>query len=386
MKVKPTPMHTESRFFEVTERLQTPFIIFDLERIQQHYNEMSQAFPNVRIHYAVKCNSEDRIIRFLNQLGASFEIASQNEAAQLIRLNIPSHKLICMHPIKSPEFLSYLHEHEITILAVDSCEEVDKIAQYAPNSKLVVRIHVDNEGSLWNLNGKFGLNVDEVPSIFQHIRDHNLILYGLTFQVGSQCENVSTWLHALRICESVWQDASKYGYELKFLSLGGGLPAQYTRQVPSIAEIGALVMQELQTKLNTWGHDLQVAIEPGRSLVADAGILITKVFGIATRNSTKWAYVETGTYNGLVEAIETEERNFYPIIVKDNNRPQCVYHIGGPSCVTLDTPFEDVTLPELRLGDRLYILSAGAYTSACATSFNGFPIPAVHYWQDLIEQ
>ena len=120
-------------------------------------------------------------------------------------------------------------------------------------------------------------------------------------------------------------------------------------------------------------------------MVASAGILVTSVFGLATRGMTRWAYIETGTYNGLIEAIETSDRNFYPIFAKHEDRPRYEYHIGGPSCVSLDMPFESIELPELCVGDRLYITRAGAYTSTCATPFNGFPIPAVQYWQDVID-
>jgi ornithine decarboxylase len=141
-------------------------------------------------------------------------------------------------------------------------------------------------------------------------------------------------------------------------------------------------MQEITASIRPCGN-ITVAIEPGRALVANAGILVTTVFGTATRGTTKWVYIETGSYNGLIESIETSERNFYPIAVKATDGPYDRYHIGGPSCATLDTPFESVELPKLDVGDRLYILSAGAYTRVCASPFNGFPIPSVCYWQDF---
>lgn len=378
-------MRIDPRFFQLTKRLPTPSIVYDLDQVRQNYSHIQRVFPNVRIHFAVKCNAEDRILTFLESLGAGFEVASQFEAEQLIRLNIAPAKIICMHPIKSPACLQYLHAHGIRIMAVDSCEEIDKIARYAPNSRLVVRISVNNTGSLWNLNGKFGLHVTEIPQIFEHIRARNLTLYGLTFQVGSQCENPENWLRALELCRDIWRDAASAGTPLQFLSLGGGLPAPYARPIPSLTDISAPILNEIREHFAPLGN-LEVAIEPGRSLVASAGILVSEVFGIATRGATRWAYIETGTYNGLIEAIETSDHNFYPVVVEHTDRPRYHYHIGGPSCVTLDTPFEDIELPELQIGDRLYILSAGAYTRVCATPFNGFPVPAAVYWQDLVAE
>jgi ornithine decarboxylase len=90
-----------------------------------------------------------------------------------------------------------------------------------------------------------------------------------------------------------------------------------------------------------------------------------------------------GTYNGLIEAIETDDRQFYPLQVEHVRRPQQVYNIGGPSCVSLDTPFEEVELPQLRLGDRLYILHTGAYSVTCAGPFNGFPLATRYYYHQL---
>lgn len=381
-------MHNDSRFFGAIADLPTPFVIFDLEQVRRNYHEIVQAFPGVSVHYAIKANAEGRILSLLNALGAGYEIASRYEAELLIDLMIAPQRIICMHPIKSPDFLQYLESHQIRVMAVDSCEEVEKIARYAPSAQLVLRIDIDEahgSGGLWNLNGKLGVAMPDIPGLLDCIRHHNLQLYGLTFHVGSQCETPESWIKALRACGEVWRQAVQCGFTPEFLSLGGGLPAHYRREVPTKAEIGQLVMQEISAQFGTQTANLRLAIEPGRSVVADAGILVAGVFGLATRGTRKWAYIETGTYNGLVEAIETDDRQFFPLMVEHNERTPMRYNIGGPTCVTLDTPFEDVELPELRVGDKLCILGAGAYTMVCAAQFNGFPAPAVHYWQDVLQ-
>src|SRR6185503_14376008 len=133
-------MQRDPNFFAITDHLKTPFVIFNLDEIERNYNSLSAALPRVKIHYAVKCNPEPRVLQFLYQLGAGFEIASLNELENLLALQVPPEQIICMHPIKSPEFLTCLHHHGVRIMAVDSYEEVDKIATYAPNSQLVVRL------------------------------------------------------------------------------------------------------------------------------------------------------------------------------------------------------------------------------------------------------
>jgi ornithine decarboxylase len=174
-------------------------------------------------------------------------------------------------------------------------------------------------------------------------------------------------------------EVEKLGVQMHFLSLGGGLPVAYHPPTPTVQEIGALVMEYLKGSFIGRIPDLVLALEPGRAVVADAGTLVTTVFGIAHREAETWAYIEVGTYNGLVETLETGDPHFYPIEVEDRTRPKQRYHIGGPTCVTLDTPFKGVELPELRTGDRLYIRNTGAYTTVCASTFNGFEGPSIHF-------
>jgi ornithine decarboxylase len=377
-------MQVDNDFFRITRPVDTPCLVIDLEQVRENYQQIHRAFPGVAIHYAMKCNSDPGIIGALNSLGSGFEIASIGEARQLIELGVKPHNIICMHPIKSPEFLTYLYDHQVEVMAIDSLDEVDKIARYAPGSKLVVRVDVANEGSGWHLNGKYGLALNECLDVLDHIQSQRLVPCGLVFHVGSQCENLSNWMNALNACEQIWREARQRGIELKFLSLGGGLPVPYRRPVPGIDAIGDAVMNALRHSVIASADDVRLVIEPGRAMVASAGTLLTSVIGTAKRGPTSWAYIETGTYNGLVEAIETSDRQFYPLAVEDAGRPLIQYHIGGPTCVSLDTPFENVELPELRTGDRLYVLNAGAYTVSCAGTFNGFSAPTVYYLHDLV--
>jgi ornithine decarboxylase len=375
-------MQVNKNFFKKTRHLKTPFLVYDLKEIESNFQRISQAFPGLSIYYALKCNPDKAFVELLNRLGTGFEIASIAEARQLINQNVHPKNIICLHPIKSPEFLQYMAQHGIDILAVDCFEEVDKIARYAPASKLLIRVVVDNEGSGWPLNGKYGIESFEVPKLLEHILAKDLLPYGLTFHVGSQCVNEANWIKALQICQDIWEKSRRRGIELEFLSLGGGLPITYRKPIPELQRIGQLILKQIHGNFKTQ-RGLKVSIEPGRAIAATASVLVTTVFGLATRGQKQWAYIEVGTYNGLIEAIETEDRQFYPLKVEHMRRPQQVYNIGGPSCVSLDTPFEDVELPQLQLGDRLYILHTGAYSATCAAPFNGFPLPRRYYYHLL---
>lgn len=369
-------------FINKTRKFKTPFLVFSLAEIKSNYRRISRSFPGVEVFYAVKCNPNSRIIETLNDGGARFEVASIGETKQLLAQGVKAEKIICLHPIKSSEFLKYLAKIGISIVAADSYEEVDKIAKFAPGSKIAVRVAVDNEGSAWSLSGKFGMQVTEFPNILLYIKSKGLVPYGLTFHVGSQCENESNWIKALDVCHDIWKTAGKNGIALQYLSLGGGLAVKYTKPVPEIEQVGELVSAKLKQNFAS-PAGTKFSIEPGRAIAATSGILVNTVFGLAKRGNKNWAYIESGTYNGLVEAIETSSRKFYPLFIDKKGGKKIAYNIGGPSCVTIDTPFEDVDLPELTLGDRLYILNYGAYNLTCSSPFNGFPIPKVYFWEDL---
>ncbi|KKQ52265.1 hypothetical protein A2865_02335 [Candidatus Woesebacteria bacterium RIFCSPHIGHO2_01_FULL_39_17] len=375
-------MRLNKTFLEKLKKIKTPFIIYDLNRIRKNYEEIAKVFHGIDIYYAMKCNSHLKIINLLKDLGSGFEVASVNESIQLLKQNVSPTKIICMHPIKSPEFLKFLRKNNIWVMAADSYEEVDKISKYAPGSKVVARIAVDNEGSEWKLTGKFGIDVTEFPRFLTYIKSKKLMEFGLTFHVGSQCTNPANWVRALNICDEIWKEAHNLGMNLKFLSIGGGLAVKYIKSVPGISRIGKLVTKEIQKKFKTGGF-VTLTMEPGRAVVANSGVLVTQVIGKAKRGLTNWLYIDVGTYNGLIEAIETPDRKFYPIVVENNNRKQEVYNIGGPSCVSLDTPFEEVILPKLNIGERIYLLNTGGYTVMCAAPFNGFDIPKEYIYQEL---
>lgn len=372
-------MKIDKDFLAYCQGFKTPFLFFDLRMISKNYKRVESAFPGVEIFYAMKCNPLARIIETLKLENSGFEVASLNETKQLINQQVAAEKIMCLHPIKSPEFLKFLNKKKIEVVAADSYEEIDKIAKFHPRAKILIRVAVDNIGSSWPLTKKFGIEVTEFPRILKYTREKGLTLSGLTFHVGSQCENEANWLKALDLCNNIWRDALKENISMDFLSLGGGLAVEYNKPVPSVEEIGKLVMKKIGQNFKTKYKKLKITIEPGRALVANSAVLVTSVIGTATRGKDNWAYIETGTYNGLVEAIETSDRNFYPIEVLGQKNVMKSYFIGGPSCVSLDTPFEQTLLPELSTEDKLIIKNAGAYTVTCAGPFNGFPVPKIYF-------
>jgi ornithine decarboxylase len=261
-------------------------------------------------------------------------------------------------------------------MTVDSTYEVEKVAQYAPGSRVYVRLAVDNTGSVLPLAGKFGVDGDEALHLFDLARDLGLQPMGLSFHVGSQCLSVQNWANAIRACGEVWQEATARGHRLYFLDIGGGFPAghYHTNTIPTIEAIGAVVMDAVEKYIPR--DDLRIlALEPGRGLVGESGRLVVSVVGKAKRGGDEWLYLDAGVFNGLMETYE----GFPPVVrlLSDDadERPMARYTLAGPSCDSCDVIARGVDMPEVHIGDRLVFLDAGAYTNEYAAAFNGFPIP-----------
>ena len=160
-------------------------------------------------------------------------------------------------------------------------------------------------------------------------------------------------------------------------NLGGGLPVRHLKPIPALVEIGQRVTALIRA---LFPPDITLIIEPGRALVGDAAILVASVIGKAVRGDEHWLYLDAGVFNALMETIQ----GFGYELWTERTGPVRRWTVAGPSCDSVDVLFNDVALPELEVGDRLYVLNAGAYTLSYASSFNGFPPPAVFFLDELL--
>lgn len=355
----------------------TPFLLVDLDKVRQKYRLLRAALPGVEIFYAMKPNPESRIIAALLDEGCGVEVASPAELCQVLSLGArPSH-IITSNPVKAPPFLRTLHTHNVRRMAFDSPVEVDKIAQHAPGSQVYLRLKTDNTGAEWPLSDKFGVDAAEAPELLHYAAAKGLHPFGLTFHVGSQCLNPHNWAIALQTCAQVIEQVGNE-IAIEVINLGGGLPVAYGRAIPTLSEITDIINEARHT---LFSDQIRFQIEPGRFLVGDTAVLVSSVIGKARRNDNHWLYLDVGIYNGLFDTIE---QFAYEIDFDvEPGRPYARFTIAGPSCDSMDKLFTGHPIPDLQVGERLYVRNAGAYTTAIAGHFNGFPPPAVIYTDDF---
>lgn len=368
------------KFLKFSEGLETPFVVVNLDVVKRNYLALKKNFPFADVYYAVKANPQDKIISMLAELGSHFDIASRYELDQVLRLGVAPERLSYGNTIKKERDVAYFYEKGVRLFATDSKEDLKTIAEKAPGSKVYVRILVENTSSAdWPLSRKFGCHPDMAYDLLIQARDTGLIPYGISFHVGSQQRDIGQWNEALvktrYLMDSLEEEED---IKLQMINMGGGFPAHYITPANELEDYATEITRYLE---EDFGEDRpRIILEPGRSLVGDSGILGAEVVMISKKTNTalfKWVYLDAGVMNGLFETINESIK--YPIVTSKDmpgaKTGQVV--LAGPTCDSMDIMYEDYKylLPKsLKVGDRVYFLSTGAYTSSYASiEFNGFP-------------
>ena len=359
----------------------TPYLVTDLDVVARRHAAFSAALPGVRTCFAMKCNPSPEILRTLAARGAGFEIASLGELRILQTLGIDPAEVLYSNPVKPPSHIAEAHRAGVWRFSFDSPNELAKIAEHAPGAAVYVRLRVDDTTSVFPLSRKFGTDLEDAYDLMLLARRLGLRPYGITFHVGSQCTSAKAWHTAIGTAAALMERLRTDGVEIEMLDLGGGFPARYTEDVPTIEEIGAVVTSALASLL-PYRPALLVA-EPGRHLVAEASVLAATVIGRETRGDENWLYIEVGVYNGLMEVLQTPGGWDFPIWTSRADHAEAdrlPFTVTGPTCDSTDTIGYGVRLPAtIAVGDVLYLGSTGAYTLAYASAFNGFPPPTPVY-------
>jgi ornithine decarboxylase len=351
-----------------------PFLIIDTGIVREKLRRFRAAMPRVRPHYAVKANPDRRILKVLAQEGAGFEIASTAELDLLLPLGVDVAEIFFSNPMRSREADAYAAAKGVRWFVVDSVDELRRMHTVDPAASLYLRIATPNIGSDWPLSGKFGAGAGETREIIATAAKLGADLAGVTFHAGSQCRNPENWRVGIEKARSVFDAMSKAGLRPRMLDIGGGFPVRHVKPIPSIEVIGGVVNEALRA----FPDDVEVVAEPGRYLVSDAGYFVCRVLGTATRSGKRWMHWDAGLFGGI---IETTEGLKYKLRT-DRSGPDVAWNVAGPTCDSVDVVMRDEPLPsDLQEGDFIYIRNAGAYTTAYASGFNGFPLPEVRVFE-----
>ncbi|HWW00241.1 MAG TPA: type III PLP-dependent enzyme [Candidatus Acidoferrum sp.] len=354
----------------------TPLVVIDHDVIRGNYAAFKKHLPKVQAYFAVKANAEPAIVRTLYGAGASFDVASLPEF-MLVYANIKHlppkeqqdfiwDKIIYANPTKPKETLQALDRYK-PLVTYDNLGELQKIQRYAPHAGVVLRLRVPNTGSMVELSSKFGCDPGEAVDLILAAFEMDLVVEGLSFHVGSQCTNFQNFVQALDVSAAVMREAKSRGHEIKILDIGGGFPAPYDRHVKPFSALANKINAEID---RLFPKDIQILAEPGRFLVATAATSLARIIGKAVRDSKTCYYIDDSVYHTF-SGIIFDHCQYHLKTFKKGKQEVCA--VFGQTCDALDTISLSEALPNLEIEDLVYSENIGAYSSASATWFNGFP-------------
>jgi ornithine decarboxylase len=368
--------------FLVEQQPVTPCLVLDVDRVEANFRVLQRSLPLARIYYAVKANPARPVLERLACLGSSFDAASFEEVAGCLDAGAQPDAISFGNTIKKASAIRAAFQRGVTLFAFDSAEELEKLAENAPGARVYCRILVENEGADWPLSRKFGTTVESARELMLRAGELGLDPYGLSFHVGSQQTTTRAYELAIAKVAMLFTDLTEGGVNLRMMNLGGGFPTRYRDAVPEIDEFGDAIMTSM---IEHFGNALpEMLIEPGRFIVGDAGLVSAEVVLVSRRDRNdpvRWVYLDIGRFGGLAETEGEAIR--YRITTSHDGSATGPVAIAGPTCDGADIMYEKANyrLPlALRSGDRVELLSTGAYVTAYASQrFNGFAPLAEYY-------
>lgn len=376
----PTPVPGAARAFLDQVRPPTPCLVVDLGTVADRYRALARAFATARVCYAVKANPAPEVIRVLVSLGASFDVASPAEIALCLENGADPAALSYGNTIKKAADVAYAHGRGVTLFTTDSENDLDSIARNAPGATVCCRVLVGPPGSATPFGRKFGCSEDLAGDLLLRAADLGLRPGGVSFHVGSQHTDPGAWRVGIAHAARIGRRLADAGVPLELVNLGGGFPVGYREQVPPPHAFADAIDRALTEEYAAVDLPAPATtlIEPGRAIVADAGVIRSEVVLVSrgsTRDEHRWVYLDIGRYSGLAET-ENEAIAYRVETAHGDAAPDGPVVLAGPTCDGDDVLYQRTPyrLPlALVAGDHVDILGTGAYTTSYSSiSFNGF--------------
>jgi ornithine decarboxylase len=346
----------------------TPLFIINRQEIRFQLSRFRKLLPRVVPYYAVKANPHPEIIKLMAREKTGFDVASMGEIQAVLDCGAAPGRLIFANTIKNPASLRYTMSKGVDIMTFDNEYELFKIAKYAPGARVLARIKVPNIGSVVELSIKFGADPpDAIPLLIKAMR-LGLKPVGISFHVGSQCTHIENYLDAFEMASIIIRDARLKQLPLEIVDIGGGFPIRHFAQDEDMfAKWAPTLNNELDREFEP---NIRILAEPGRALVGPACTLVMTVIGKSIRQNKHWYYLDDGVYGTLSGTVYDHCKYEYKVFKRGHTQ---ISTLTGPTCDSFDVISTSEDLPELEIGDLVYVERIGAYSTASATDFNYFP-------------
>ena len=344
----------------------TPTLFLSESRLRESYRELKAALPGVTHYYAVKSNATPEIVSILKSEGCLFDVCTNGEIDIINDAGIPSAHCLHTHPIKRDSDIRYALDFGIRLFVADNEDELKKFVPYRDKVQVLIRMSIQNPAALVNLSHKFGVAPELTFGLIQKAAALGLDVKGICFHCGSQNQNSLKYIEALEYCRDICRKAALKGIRIEIIDIGGGFPINYINPVIPLAEFCAPVNEYLERYFSKY----RIIAEPGRVLSGPSMTLASRIIGRSMRNGVWWYYCDEGMY-GSFSGKMYDHADYPMFLARSGERFNSV--LAGPTCDSIDIPYENIALPLLEIGDLLVFESMGAYTTASASLFNGFP-------------
>ena len=374
---------------DLAARFGTPLYAYSAEMIAARYREVDQAFGGYphTVHYALKANSTLAIARLLRSLGAAADANSGGEIEVALRAGFTPAEIVFTGVGKSDAELARAIDLGLRSINAESEGEIERIdaiaAARGARARVAVRVNPDIDArshphiSTGRKNNKFGVAIADAREMCLRMCDRaGVRIVGLHSHVGSQITHLEPLQHAAEALAALAADLRGAGVGIEHLDIGGGLGIAYEGQkVPTAAEYAAVVLPIVRQT------GLALILEPGRYLVGQAGVLITRVVDVKPQAGGKlFAILDAGMTDLMRPMLYGAYHRIEPIA--DGGAPEALVDLVGPVCETTDTLGRDRRLPAPAVGDLMVVFDAGAYGSVMASNYNRRPMPAEVLIQD----
>lgn len=361
---------------QIAEQFGTPCYVYSREMFEKHYLAYTDAFgdyPHL-ICYAVKANSNLAVLSVLAKLGAGFDIVSVGELERVLRAGGDPSKVVFSGVGKQAEEMRRALEVGVHCFNVESENELDRLNEVAAamnvTAPVSLRVNPDVDAgthpyiSTGLKDNKFGVAIEQAERVYQKAQSmSHLKVIGLDCHIGSQLTETAPFLDALDRLLVLIERLKSHGIEIEHLDLGGGLGVRYANETPPAPqEYVSAVLDKLQNS------GLTVVMEPGRSIAANAGVLLTRVEFLKCTEHKNFAIVDGAMNDLLRPALYSAWQEIVPAQPRQTGESLC-YDIVGPVCETGDFLGKERNL-NIEAGDLLVVRSAGAYGFAMASNYN----------------
>jgi len=372
----------------IAAQVGTPFYAYSAATLTHHFRVFNTAFadfPHI-VCFAVKANANLAILRLFARLGAGADIVSGGELYRALQAGVDPGKIVYSGVGKKPEEIKAALKAGILLFNMESSQELGAINRIAGRLKLKARValrinpDIDAQTHPYISTGlkknKFGIDIEQALADYGRARDlPHLEMVGVACHIGSQITQVSPFVDALERLKELIDRLRTLGIQVRYLDLGGGLGIQYhDEEPPHPDEYGQQILERLR------GFQSTLILEPGRVLVGNAGILVTKVLYTKTSDAKHFIIVDAGMNDLARPSLYGSYHGLWPVV--EGKHPQVKASIVGPICESGDFLAKDRLMPAFQPGEMVAVLSAGAYGFSMSSNYNARPRVAEILVQD----